>query len=111
VNGLPRDVTGVGTAQEANEARDVIRGTLAPQRWNLAGMVCRLGTNPCRGDQARRDTVDGDAVRRQIVGERASQTDQSGLGRYHVRTSSGASVRGQATDVHDRAAPRRHEMR
>ena len=46
-----------------------------------------------RADQAGHHTIDGDAVLRQIMRQRAGKTDQPGLGGDHMRAMSGAGVR------------------
>src|SRR5262245_31928698 len=102
---LPRDVARRGTAEEAHHGRDIL-GTALFAAYRMVGRMMRgfrLVLRPRRADQAGNDAVHGDSVRRQVMGERAGEADDAGLGRHHMGAIRGSGMRAEAADVDDRA--------
>ena len=111
MNRLARDVPRIGAAQEAHQPGDLLGRSPAADRWRPAGMMCGFRAGARRLDHPRRDTVDRDAMRREVMGRRAGQPGEARLGRNDVRAGGGAGMRREAADVDDRAGARGDEVR
>src|SRR5262245_28850711 len=105
VDRLPGDVAGGGTAEEAHHGGDVLRTALLAAYRMVGGMMrrFRLVLRPRRADQAGNDAIHGDSVGGQIMGERAGEADDAGLGRHHMGAIRGSRMRAESADVDDGA--------
>src|SRR5712692_4516099 len=106
------DVAGLVAGQKDNGRGDLFIGAHPPERDPGNHRVLdllrqRIGHR--RGDEARRNGIDGDVARGHFDGDGLGQPNQSGLGRHIVRLAGVAGLRNHRGDVNDPArAPPQH---